>query len=226
MIRDLLLLRQGWNVDFRSTIVMIHHLSLIMINISNNSVVILRNVMNDLVDMKIVNSSSSSITILVTIIKIMHVVLVRSNGMVERWIVLRGGMITMDISNSSIIMDLHLLVTITFMIHVVSMKTNDMAVEERWIISSRIFKEKGSMIIDVNIICPNLVMIFMITVLSMESKDMEEREKRWNIIFSSAMILLKEMLHIVIGMDLRTKEMKEILVMEEEEEVPHGMKME
>lgn len=220
----------GWNVDFRSIIVMMHHLNLIMINISNNSVIILRNVMNDLVDMKIVNSSSSSsITILVTIIKIMHVVLVRSNGMVERWIVLRGGMITMDISNSSIIMDLHLLVTITFMIHVVSMKTNDMAVEERWIISSRIFKEKGSMIIDVNIICPNLVMIFMITVLSMESKDMEEREKRWNIIFSSAMILLKEMLHIVTGMDLRTKEMEKILVMEEEEEeeeVPHGMKME
>lgn len=214
MIRDLLL-REGWNVDFRSIIVMMHHLNLIMISISNNSVIILRNVMNDLVDMKIVNSSSSSsITILVTIIKIMHAVLVRSNCMVERWIVLRGGMITMDISNSSIIMDLHLLVTITFMIHVVSMKTNDMAVEERWIISSRIFKEKGSMIIDVNIICHNLVMIFMITVLSMESKDMEEREKRWNIIFS-AMILLKEMLHIVIGMDLRTKEMEKILVMEE-----------
>lgn len=220
MIRDLLLLREGWGV--RSIIAMMHHLSLVMINIS---VIILRNVMNDLVDMKIVNCSSR-ITILVTIIKIMHVVLVRSNGMVERWIVLRGGMITMDIGNSSIIMDLHLLVTITFMIHVVSMKTIDMAVEERWIISSRIFKEKGSMIIDVNIICPNLVMIFMITVLSMESKDMEERE-RWNIIFSSVMIILKEMLHIVTGMDLLTKEMEKILVMEEEEEeVPHGMKME
>lgn len=220
MIRDLLLLlREGWGV--RSIIAMMHHLSLVMINIS---VIILRNVMNDLVDMKIVNCSS--ITIPVTIIKIMHVVLVRSNGMVERWIVLRGGMITMDISNSSIIMDLHLLVTITFMIHVVSMKTNDMVVEERWIISSIIFKEKGSMIIDVSIICPNLVMIFMITVLSMESKDMEEREKRWNIIISSAMIIFKEMLHIVTGMDLRTKEMEKILVMEEEEEVPHGMKME
>lgn len=221
MIRDLLLLREGWGV--RSIIAMMHHLSLVMIMIS---VIILRNVMNDLVDMKIVNCSSR-ITILVTIIKIMHVVLVRSNGMVERWIVLRGGMITMDIGNSSIIMDLHLLVTITFMIHVVSMKTIDMAVEERWIISSRIFKEKGSMIIDVSIICPNLVMIFMITVLSMESKDMEERE-RWNIIFSSVMIILKEMLHIVTGMDLRTKEMEKILVMEEgeEEEVPHGMKME
>jgi hypothetical protein len=212
MIRDLLLMG-GWNVDFRSIIVMMHHLNLIMINISNNSVVILRNVMNDLVDMKIANCSSS-ITILVTIIKIMHAVLVRSNGMVERWIVLRGGMITMGISNSSIIMDLHLLVTITFMIHVVPMKIIDMAVEERWIISSRIFKEKGSTIIDVNIICPNLVMIFMITVLSMESKDMEERE-RWNIISSSAMIILKEMLHIVTGMDIRTKEMEKILVMEE-----------
>jgi hypothetical protein len=211
MIRDLLLMG-GWNVDFRSIIVMMHHLNLIMINISNNSVVILRNVMNDLVDMKIANCSS--ITILVTIIKIMHAVLVRSNGMVERWIVLRGGMITMGISNSSIIMDLHLLVTITFMIHVVPMKTNVMAVEERWIISSRIFKEKGCTIIDVNIICPNLVMIFMITVLSMESKDMEERE-RWNIISSSAMIILKEMLHIVTGMDIRTKEMEKILVMEE-----------
>ena len=222
MIRDLLLLlREEWGV--RSVIAMMHHLSLVMINIS---VIILRNDMNDLVDMKIVNcSSSNSITILVKIIKIMHVVLVRSNGMVERWIVSRGGMITMDISNSSIIMYLHLLVTITFLIHVVSMKTNDMAVEERWIISSRISKEKGNMIIDVNIICPNLVMIFMITVLSMESKDMEEREKRWNIIFS-AMKLLKEMLHIVTGMDLRTKEMEKILVMEEEEEVPHGMKME
>ena len=130
MIRDLILLREGWNVDFRSIIVMMHHLSLIMINISNNSVVILRNVMNDLVDMKIANCSSS-ITILVTIIKIMHVVLVRSNDMVERWIVLRGGMIMMDSSNSNIIVDLHLLVTITFMIHVVSMKTNVMAVEER-----------------------------------------------------------------------------------------------
>jgi hypothetical protein len=203
MIRDILLMG-GWNVDFRSIIVMMHHLNLIMINISNNSVIILRNVMNDLVDMKIANCSSS-ITILVTIIKIMHAVLVRSNGMVERWIVLRGGMITMGISNSSIIMDLHLLVTITFMIHVVPMKIIDMAVEERWIISSRIFKEK---------ICPNLVMIFMITVLSMESKDMEERE-RWNIISSSAMIILKEMLHIVTGMDIRTKEMEKILVMEE-----------
>lgn len=82
------------------------------------------------------------------------------------------------------------------------------------------------MIIDVNVICPNLVMTFMITVLSMESKDMEEREKRW-IIFSSAMIIFKEMLHIVIGMDLRTIEVKEILVMEEEEVVvAHGMKME
>lgn len=222
MIRDLLLLREGWGV--RSIIAMMHHLSLVMINIS---VIILRNVMNDLVDMKIVNCSSSSITILATIIKIMHVVLVRSNGMVERWIVLIGGMTTMDINNSITMMDLHLLVTITFMIHVVSMKTIDMAVEERWIISSRIFKEKGSMIIDVSIICPNLVMIFMITVLSMESKDMEERE-RWNIIFSSAMIIFKEMLRIVTGMDLRTKEMEKILVMEEgeEEEVPHGMKME
>ena len=219
MIWDLLLLMEGWGV--RIIIAMMHHLSLVMINIS---VIILRNVMNDLADMKIVKCSSI-ITILVTIIKIMHVVLVRSNDMVERWIVLRGGMITMDINNNITIMDLHLLVTITFMIHVVSMKTNDMAVEERWIISSRIFKEKGSMIIDVNIICPNLVMIFMITVLSMESKDMEERE-RWNIISSSAMIILKEMRHIVIGMDLRTKEMREILVMEEEKEVPHGMKME
>lgn len=220
MIRDLLLLREGWGV--RSIIAMMHHLSLVMINIS---VIILRNVMNDLVDMKIVNCSSR-ITILVTIIKIMHVVLMRNNGMVERWIVLIGGMTTMDINNSITMMDLHLLVTITFMIHVVSMKTNDMVVEERWNISSRIFKEKGSMIIDVSIICPNLVMIFMITVLSMESKDMEERE-RWNIIFSSVMIILKEMLHIVTGMDLRTKEMEKILVMEEEEEeVPHGMKME
>lgn len=131
MIRDLILLREGWNVDFRSIIVMMHHLSLIMINISNNSVIISRNDMNDLVDMKIVNCSISSIIILVTIIKIMHVVLVRSNDMVERWIVLRGGMIMMDSSNSNIIVDLHLLVTITFMIHVVSMKTNVMAVEER-----------------------------------------------------------------------------------------------
>ena len=131
MIRDLILLREGWNVDFRSIIVMMHHLSLIMINISNNSVIISRNDMNDLVDMKIVNCSISSIIILVTIIKIMHVVLVRSNDMVERWIVLRGGMIMMDSSNSNIIVDLHLLVTITFMIHVVSMKTNVMTVEER-----------------------------------------------------------------------------------------------
>lgn len=223
MIQDLLL-REGWNVDLRSIIVMIHHLSLIMINISNSSVITLRNVMNDLADMKIVKCSSI-ITILVTIVKIIHVVLVRSKGMVERWIVLRGGMIMMDISNSSIIMYLHLLVTTTFMTSELSKKINDMVVEETWIISSRIFREKGSMIIDVNIICPHLVMIFMITVLSMESKDMEERE-RWNIISSSAMIILKEMRHIVIGMDLRTEEMREILVMEEEEEVPHGMKME